>query len=145
QMAAYIGAYGGLAGAIAGVLLLRFTERKGPGWIALAPLLGIPAALAIGLGLDSGPLFIPVIVFGSIMIGAGHAAVISITGIYYPSAIRANGGGWASFVAKIGATLAPLLAGFFFIGGKEDVLRGYNLTAACLVGIVVMLLFLSHY
>jgi AAHS family 4-hydroxybenzoate transporter-like MFS transporter len=145
QTAAIIGAYGGLAGAIAGVLLLRFTEKKGPGWIALAPLLGIPAALAIGMGLDSGPLFIPVIVIGSIMVGAGHAAVISITGIYYPSAIRSNGGGWASFVAKIGATLAPLLAGFFFIGGKEDVLRGYNLTAACLVGIVVTLLILSHY
>jgi AAHS family 4-hydroxybenzoate transporter-like MFS transporter len=145
QFAADIGAYGGLAGAIAGVLLLRFTEKRGPGWITLAPLLGIPAALAIGLGLDSGPLFLPAIVFGSIMVGAGHAAVISITSIYYPSMIRANGGGWASFVAKIGATLAPLLAGFFFIGGKEDVLRGYNLTAACLAGIVVSVLILAHY
>jgi AAHS family 4-hydroxybenzoate transporter-like MFS transporter len=145
QAAAYIGSYGGLAGAVAGVLLLRFTEKRGPGWITLAPLLGIPAALAIGFGLDSGPLFIPVIIVGSIMVGAGHAAVISITSIYYPSMIRANGGGWASFVAKIGATLAPLLAGFFFIGGKADVLRGYNLTAACLAGIVVSVLVLAHY
>lgn len=145
QTAAYIGAYGGLAGAIASILLLRFTEKRGPAWITLAPLLGIPAALAIGLGLDSGPLFIPVIVFGSIMIGAGHAAVISITSIYYPSSIRSNGGGWASFVAKIGATLAPLLAGYFFIGGKEDVLRGYNLTAVCLAGIVIAVLALAPF
>jgi AAHS family 4-hydroxybenzoate transporter-like MFS transporter len=145
QTAAYIGSYGGLAGAIVGIFLLRFTEKRGPGWITLAPLLGIPAALAIGFGLDSGPAFIPVIIFGSIMIGAGHAAVISITSIYYPSMIRSNGGGWASFVAKIGATLAPLLAGFFFIGGKSDVLKGYNLTAACLAGIVVAVLVLAHY
>ncbi len=143
--AAYISSYSGLAGAVAGILLLRFTEKHGPGWITLAPLLGIPAALAIGFGLDSGALFIPVIIFGSIMIGAGHAAVISITSIYYPSMIRSNGGGWASFVAKIGATLAPLLAGFFFIGGRSDVLKGYNLTAICLAGIVLSVLFLAHY
>ena len=50
------------------------------------------------------------------MIGAGHAAVISITSIYYPSAIRSTGGGWASFMAKFAAVAAPILGGYYFLG-----------------------------
>src|SRR5688500_19901614 len=59
--AANLASIGGMIGAIGGVLLLWFTERRGPAWIALAPLLGIPLALWIGSGaLLDGPLFVPV-------------------------------------------------------------------------------------
>jgi len=40
---------------------------------------------------------VPVILIGGIMIGTRHAAVVSITSIYYPSAVRSTGGGWAGF------------------------------------------------
>src|SRR5690606_6561791 len=77
-MAANLGSLGGIIGEVGGVLLLWFTEKRGPAWIAIAPLMGIPLALWIGSGwLLGGPLFIPVILLGSIMIGTGHAAVIS--------------------------------------------------------------------
>src|SRR5690606_7328012 len=143
-MAANLASVGGMIGAIGGVLLLWFTEKRGPAWIAIAPLLGVPLALWIGSGaLLDGPLFIPVILLGGIMIGTGHAAVISITSIYYPSAVRSTGGGWASFMAKFAAVAAPILGGHYFLGSDERVLDGYLFTGLCLAGVVVGLLVLS--
>ena len=143
-MAANLGSIGGILGAIGGVLLLWLTEKRGPAWIAIAPLIGVPLALWIGSGwLLGGPLFIPVILLGSIMIGTGHAAVISITSVYYPSAVRATGGGWASFMAKFAAVAAPILGGYYFLADKNAVLDGYLFTGLCLAGVVVGLLVLS--
>ncbi|HTK72076.1 MAG TPA: MFS transporter [Croceibacterium sp.] len=140
-----IGSFGGLVGAVGAVILLKFTEKRGPLWIALAPLLGVPAMLAVGFGLTSGPMFIPVVVLGTIFVGIGHAAVISITTIYYPSAVRSTGGGWASFVAKIAAVAAPLVGAAWFIHDRAAVLNGYAFTGYCLAGVVVGIVALAFY
>ncbi len=144
EMANNISSIGGITGAVVGVLLLVFTEKRGPAWIAAAPLVGIPLAILIGSGiLLAGPLFIPVILVGAITIGAGHAAVISITSIYYPSAVRATGGGWASFMAKFAAVAAPNIGAAWFLGSRDAVLNGYLFTGLCLAGVVVGLLTLA--
>jgi AAHS family 4-hydroxybenzoate transporter-like MFS transporter len=140
-----IGSFGGLVGAIGGVLLLWFTEKRGPVWIALAPLLGVPAMLAIGWGLTGGPWFIPVVVAGTVLVGVGHAAVISMTTIYYPSAVRSTGGGWASFVAKFAAVAAPIVGAAWFLGSTPRVLNGYSFTGYCLAGVVVGIVALAVY
>ena len=141
-----LGSIGGLAGAVAGVLLLMFTEKRGPGWIAFASLLGVPFLLLLGLGIVlSGPLFIPVILVGSILVGAGHAAVISITSIFYPSAVRATGGGWASFMAKFAAVAAPFVGSRLFLGSDASVLAGYTFSAVCLAGVAICILALAHF
>lgn len=146
ETATNIGSIGGLAGAVAGVLLLMFTEKRGPGWIILAPLFGIPFLLLLGFGIVlSGPMFVPIILIGSVLVGAGHAAVISITSIFYPSAVRATGGGWASFMAKFAAVAAPWVGGRLFLGSDEKVLHGYLFSAVCLAGIVVCVLALAHF
>lgn len=142
--AAWLGSIGGLSGAVAGVLLLRFTEKRGPAWIALAPLLAAPAAFAIGMGLTSGPMFVPVVLFGSIMLGAGHAAIISMTAIYYPSAIRSTGGGWASFMAKIGSTGASYI-GAYFVVSQAAVMDSYLLSGAVLLGFALCVLTLAPF
>jgi AAHS family 4-hydroxybenzoate transporter-like MFS transporter len=46
------------------------------------------------------------------MISGTHFGMHSIAGIFYPSAVRANGAGWATSVAKIGSIFAPLLGGY---------------------------------
>ena len=144
EMANNISSIGGITGAIVGVLLLVFTEKRGPAWIAAAPAAGIPLAILIGSGiLLAGPLFIPVILVGAITIGAGHAAVISITSIYYPSAVRATGGGWASFMAKFAAVAAPNIGAAWFLGSRDAVLHGYLFTGLCLAGVVVGLMALA--
>lgn len=146
ELSTNLSSLGGLAGAVAGVFLLMFTEKRGPAWITLAPLIGIPFLLLIGFGVVlDGPSFIPVVLIGSILVGAGHAAVISITSIYYPSAVRSTGGGWASFMAKFAAVAAPWVGSRLFLGTEEKVLDGYLFSAVCLGGIVVCVLALSHF
>lgn len=144
--ATWIGSATGIIGALAGVALLAFTEKRGPAGITLAPLLGIPFLLLVGLGIVlEGPLFIPVIFIGGVLVGAGHAAVISITSIYYPSAVRATGGGWASFMAKFAAVAAPLVGSRLFLGSDAKVLDGYLFSAACLGGIIVCILAMAQF
>ncbi len=138
-----IGSIGGLVGAVGGVLLLMLTEKRGPAWIALAPLIGVPAMLAVGWGLTGGPWFIPVILLGTIMVGVGHAAVISMTSLYYPSAVRSTAGGWASFMAKFAAVAAPLVGAAWFLHDRQAVLNGYAFTGYCLAGVVVGVLALA--
>lgn len=141
-----IGSIGGIIGAIGGVFLLGFTEKRGPIWIAIAPLLGIPLAVLIGSGhVDGGALFIPVILLGSIMIGIGHAAVISITSIYYPSAVRSTGGGMASFMAKFAAVAAPNVGAAWFLADRQAVLDGYLFTGLCLAGVVLGIVALAFF
>ena len=140
-----IGSFGGLIGAVGAVFLLKLTERRGPLWIALAPILGVPAMLAIGGGLTSGPAFIPVVILGTILVGIGHAAVISMTTVYYPSAIRSTGGGWASFVAKTAAVAAPPLGAAWFLGSDQRVMNGYSFTGYCLAGVAIGVVALAFY
>lgn len=143
--AAWLGSAGAILGALGGVLLLATTERRGPGWIALAPLMGVPLVLLIGTGLATAtPAFVPVLLLVAVMIGTGHAAVISITTIYYPSAVRATGGGWASFVAKFAAVAAPIF-GARFLSGRDGAMAGYSFTALCLCGILLSVLTLAYF
>lgn len=145
QDAAWLASIGSILGALGGVALLALTEKRGPGWITLAPLIGIPFVLLIATGyVLGGPAFVPVLLIGGIMVGAGHAAVISITTIYYPSAVRSTGGGWASFMAKFAAVAAPIF-GAQFLAGRQGALDGYMFTVMCLAGIVVCVLGLAWF
>ena len=150
--AAWLAGASGMVGALAGVALLALTEKRGPGWIALAPLLGIPFVLLVGFGYVTGGSQLAIILLiGAIFVGAGHAAVISITSIYYPSAVRSFGGGWASFMAKFGAVAAPIIGTRFLAGDGTALERrlaamdGYTFTAMCLGGILVCILLLAHF
>jgi MFS transporter, AAHS family, 4-hydroxybenzoate transporter len=44
------------------------------------------------------------------LVGA-HFGMHSIAGIFYPSAFRSNGAGWATSVAKIGSIIGPVIGG----------------------------------
>jgi AAHS family 4-hydroxybenzoate transporter-like MFS transporter len=145
QDAAWLASIGAILGALGGVALLALTEKRGPGWITLAPLIGIPFVLLVATGaVLGGPAFVPVLLIGAVMVGAGHAAVISITSIYYPSAVRATGGGWASFMAKFAAVAAPIF-GAQFLAGRQGAMDGYLFTVGCMAGIVVCILALAWF
>ena len=145
--AAWLSGASGLVGAIGGVVLLALTEKRGPGWIALAPLAGIPLVLLVGFGyVTGGAPLAGALLAGAIFVGAGHAAVISITSIYYPSAVRSFGGGWASFMAKFGAVSAPFIGSAAgFLQGASGAREGYVFTAFCLAGILVCILLLAYF
>ena len=83
-------------------------------------------------GLDLVPvqLFLWVNILGALLISGGHFGILSIAGIFYPSAIRASGAGWATSVAKVGAILGPVVGAAVLSSGLP-VLRSYALLAVC--------------
>jgi AAHS family 4-hydroxybenzoate transporter-like MFS transporter len=127
---ALVASLGGLLGAVAGLLLMRFTDRFGARAVAFYPALAIPVLLMQGLEMVPAQLFLVVNVLGALLISGSHFGVLSIAGIFYPSAIRASGAGWATSVAKIGAISGPIVGAAVLSSGLP-IIRSYALLAVC--------------
>jgi AAHS family 4-hydroxybenzoate transporter-like MFS transporter len=126
--AALVASTGSLAGAAAGLLLMRFTDRRGPGSVAVYPAICVPVLLALGFGLVPREAFLAVVILATLLISGGHFGVLSIAGIFYPSSIRACGAGWATSMAKFGAILGPI-AGAAVLSSGIPIIRSYALLA----------------
>jgi MFS transporter, AAHS family, 4-hydroxybenzoate transporter len=100
-----------LAGALGGLLLMRFVDRRGASSIAIFPAFAVPILLAMGFSGIGGRGFLALYFFGSMCVVGAHYGLMSIAGIFYPSAYRSNGTGWASSVGKIGSIVGPMLGG----------------------------------
>jgi len=100
-----------LLGAIGGLLLMRFTDQRGAIAITSMPVVTTLLLLVAGLAALAHDLFFFLeVAIGGFLIG-GHFGLHSICGIFYPSAYRGNGAGWATSVAKIGSVAGPILGG----------------------------------
>jgi MFS transporter, AAHS family, 4-hydroxybenzoate transporter len=119
-----------LLGAAAGLALMRFTDRRGPRSVAVYPALAVPVLLVLGLGFVPANAFLAFSILGSLLVSGEHFGVHSIASIYYPSAIRASGGGWATSIAKFGAVLGPLIGGIV-LSSRLPIVRVYALLAVC--------------
>ena len=119
-----------ILGAGLGLCLMRFTDRLGPFTVALFPLLAIPVLLYIGLGHPSKDILPLLLVVGPTLISGGHFGVLSIAGVFYPSVIRANGAGWATSIAKVGAIAGPWIAGDLLDAGIVPI-HLFALVALC--------------
>ena len=109
--AAAAGSINALAGALGGLALMRFTDRRGAIAITAMPLAAVPVLLIAGLApLGHGGFLLAVAFIGFFVIG-GHFGLHSIAGLFYPSTYRGNGAGWAISVAKIGSIAGPWIAG----------------------------------
>jgi AAHS family 4-hydroxybenzoate transporter-like MFS transporter len=128
--AAIVASIGGLCGATAGMILMRITDKHGPRSVALFPAIAVPVLLLLGLGYVPQALFLPIIVLQAILIGGEHSAVISISGSFYPSAIRASGGGWVASVGKMGGVAGPVIGGYILSSGLP-ILSSYAFLALC--------------
>lgn len=117
--AATLAAWTSVAGAAGQLLIGRFIDNRGAGTIAWMPLLAVPCLLLIGLVSLSPAWYVVVLVLATLFIVGGHGGIISIAGIFYRPAIRANGAGWATSMAKFGAMLGPWLAGFSLDHGLD--------------------------
>jgi AAHS family 4-hydroxybenzoate transporter-like MFS transporter len=100
-----------LMGAIGGLILMRFTDKRGAISITVMPVVTGSLLLVAGLApVAHRPFLVLNALIGGFLIG-GHFGMHSICGIFYPSAYRANGAGWATSVAKIGSVAGPILGG----------------------------------
>jgi AAHS family 4-hydroxybenzoate transporter-like MFS transporter len=127
---ALVASLGGLLGAVAGLALMRFTDRFGARAVAFYPAIAIPVLLMQGLEFVPTHLFLAVNVIGALLISGGHFGILSIAGIFYLSAIRASGAGWATSVAKVGGILGPIVGAAVLSSGLP-VVRSYAFLAIC--------------
>jgi AAHS family 4-hydroxybenzoate transporter-like MFS transporter len=117
-------------GAVGGLLLMRFTDKRGAIAITVMPVLTAILLLFAGwvtIGHDAFLLLSALI--GGCLIG-GHFGLHSICGIFYPSAYRSNGAGWATSVAKIGSVAGPILGGMI-LSTSLPVRNIYAVLAIC--------------
>ena len=128
--AAYVSSFGGLMGAVLGLLLMRFTDRRGPFAVAVYPLIAFPFLLLIGLAPLPPMTFLVISVISTSFVGGAHFGILSIAGVYYPSAIRANGAGWATSIAKIGGISGPIIGAYVLSSGLP-IVRSYAILAIC--------------
>jgi MFS transporter, AAHS family, 4-hydroxybenzoate transporter len=100
-----------LAGAIGGLLLMRFLDVRGAASIAVFPAVAAPLLLAMAFSGIGGHGFLALYFFGSMCVTGAHYGLMGIAGIFYPSAYRSNGTGWMASVGKIGSIVGPILGG----------------------------------
>jgi AAHS family 4-hydroxybenzoate transporter-like MFS transporter len=129
-----------IGGAIGGLLLMRFTDTRGVIAVAALPALAVPTLLAMGLLKLGGNAFLVLSFFNTMFLVGAHFGIHSIAGIFYPSAYRANGAGWATSIAKIGSILGPLIGGAALSSGLP-VKSMYAFLATCplVVGIGIFI------
>lgn len=109
--AANAAAINSLGGALGGLLLMRILDHRGPTMVMIMPLCAIPLLLIAGLADLAHPQFLIASFLVFVALIGGHYGMHSSAGIFYPSAIRGNGAGWATSVAKIGSIAGPILGG----------------------------------
>jgi len=128
--AAYVSSISGMLGALLGLLLMRFTDKMGPYAVAVYPLVAFPLLAAVGLIPMSQTTFLFLSVASTSFVGGAHFGILSIAGVFYPSAIRANGAGWATSVAKIGGIAGPIIGAYVLASGLP-IVRSFAILAIC--------------
>jgi len=101
-----------LMGAIGGLILMRFTDHRGAMAVTVMPVMTLILLLVASFVNFPHRAFLVLIACIGFFLVGGQFGVISICGIFYPSAYRANGAGWASSAAKIGSVMGPLVGGW---------------------------------
>ncbi|HEY2418203.1 MAG TPA: hypothetical protein VGH84_09805, partial [Steroidobacteraceae bacterium] len=97
--------------------------------VAFYPIIAIPVLLLQGFNLIPVQLFLAANVLSAMLVAGGHFGILSIAGIFYPSAIRASGAGWATSISKVGGILGPIVGAVVL--SSLPVIRSYALLAIC--------------
>jgi AAHS family 4-hydroxybenzoate transporter-like MFS transporter len=134
--AALATAFGGIMGSVAGLAIMRFTDRLGSITLIFYPLLLLPVLLVIGFADLPAQLLLWLAMLVLMLVGGMHFAVMSIIGSLYPTAIRGSGSGWASSIGKLGGVLGPMIGGALLASGMP-VTRTYLVLAICPAVVVI--------
>jgi len=104
------------------------TDRHGMLPITALFILGIPIIGAIGyVGLQS-PVWLMIVVFlaGFCTLGV-QMGINAMSAIFYPTALRATGSGWAFGIGRVGSILGPIIGGLLI--GRLSVPQLYTAAA----------------
>ena len=122
---------------------MRFTDRFGAIAITVMPLLAIPLLLVAAFADFGSDGFLVATAFITLFLIGGHFGLHSIAGIFYPSAYRSNGTGWATSVAKIGSIAGPYIAGLI-LATSLPVRNIFAVLAICPAVFVVCILIIGR-
>ena len=128
--AALAGSMNAAAGAAGGLLLMRFTDNVGAIAITAMPLIAVPLLLIAAFVDVAQAGFFALFAMIALFLIGGHFGLHSIAGIFYPSAYRGNGAGWATSVAKVGSVAGPILGGII-LSTSLPVRNVYAVLAVC--------------
>ena len=137
--AAAAGSITAIAGALGGLALMRFTDNFGAIAVAVMPALAVPLLLLGGFADVGHAGFLVLIGLIAFALIGGHFGLHSIAGIFYPSAWRGNGAGWATSVAKVGSIAGPFLGGLI-LATSLPVRHIFALMAVCPVMVLLCML-----
>lgn len=103
------GSFGGL---FAGWLI----DRLGIAFMAPIPLIAAVLVVTIGALEFSDMGFLAMLCAIGFFVFGGHFGLLGVMGMFYPSANRANGVGWALSVGKLGSIFGPTVAAILIAG-----------------------------
>ena len=109
--AAWLTTANSIAGMCGGLMVMRFTDRIGVVSLSIVSLIAVPLLLVIGFAHTGESAFVALLLVLGLFLSGSHFGITSITGIFYPTAYRGLGTGWASSVAKIGSIAGPWIGG----------------------------------
>lgn len=100
-----------IGGTLGGLTVALLLDRFGMIPIVVLFCLAVPAVAAIGAhGLGERGLLTAVSVAGFCILGL-QFGLNAVSGLIYPTAVRANGSGWAFAIGRFGSVVGPILGG----------------------------------
>lgn len=100
--------FGSLGGAILFAWMVRRFNVAG----VVAAAFGIGIALVIALGLfETAPWYAAVVFMAGLTIGGPLICINTIAAVFYPTALRASGGGWTLAIGRLGSIVGSALIG----------------------------------
>ena len=128
---------------LSGLVVMRFTDKHGAIALIGMPALATPLLVIFGFINASHAVLLTLLSLVTFFVLGGQNGMHSIAGIFYPSSFRSNGTGWASAIAKIGATSGPILGGFL-LSSRMPPQKLYAVLAFCPAIMVVCLYVIGH-
>jgi MFS transporter, AAHS family, 4-hydroxybenzoate transporter len=137
--AAWLTTANSIAGMSGGLMVMRFTDRIGVVSLSLVSAIAVPLLIVVGFANTGEAAFIAMLLLLSVFLSGSHFGITSITGIFYPTACRGLGTGWASSIAKIGSMAGPWIGGIV-LASRLPLRHIFALMAVCPAVLCVCLL-----
>ncbi|OAJ60922.1 hypothetical protein A6V36_25015 [Paraburkholderia ginsengiterrae] len=126
-------------GALGGAVLFAFLVRRYSVATVIAGAFGIGALLVIVLGMsETAPWHVGVVFLSGLAVGGPLICVNTIPGIFYPTALRAPGGGWNVAIGRLGSIVGSSLIGLIVLSGFPFLLTCALLSIPLLVACACM-------
>jgi len=126
-------------GALAGAVLFAILVRRYNVASVIAGAFGTGALLVVALGMSEGASWHVIVVFLSgLAVGGPLICVNTIPGVFYPTSLRASGGGWNVAIGRLGSIVGSSLIGLIVISGFPYLFTCALLSIPLLISCVCM-------